>query len=84
MMRYERQCIEPALQTHCLSGEEVDSFCLKHRGKNLHLIAGRAWVTYDTNDVIVQSGETICIPASKHCVIISPVNRFETIYYQLQ
>jgi len=48
-----------------------------------HLIEGRAWITYDDNDVIVESGETIKIPASKYNVIISSANKYKTIRYQI-
>ena len=67
----------------CLSREEITSLCVKHSSVMFHLLEGRAWVTYDDNDVIVESGETINIPASKYHVIISAANKYKTIRYQI-
>ena len=66
-----------------LSSEEITSFCVKQRSIQFHLVEGRAWITYDHNDVIVESGETIHIPASKYRVIISSANKYKTIRYQI-
>lgn len=67
----------------CLSREEITSLCVKHNDVSFHLIEGRAWVTYDDSDVIVESGETISIPTSKHRIIISSANKYKTICYQI-
>ena len=67
----------------CLAANQIKSFPVKRRKKKFHLIEGRAWITYDNNDVIVESGETIAIPASRHRVIISASNPNHSICYQL-
>lgn len=66
-----------------LSREEIASLCVKDSSVIFRLIEGRAWVTYDDNDVIVESGETIHIPTSKYHVIISSANKYKTIRYQI-
>jgi len=66
-----------------LSSEEITSLRVKQSSMQFHLVEGRAWITYDDNDVIVESGETIHIPASKHRVIISSANKYKTIRYQI-
>ena len=67
----------------CLSSEEITSLRVKQSSMQFHLIEGRAWITYDDNDVIVESGETIHIPASKYRVIISSANKYKTIRYRI-
>ncbi len=66
-----------------LTSEEIASLGVKRNTMQFHLIEGRAWITYDDNDVIVESGETIKIPASKYNVIISSANKYKTIRYQI-
>lgn len=66
-----------------LSGEQLKSFRVGQRGMNIHLVEGRAWVSYDNHDVIVEHGEKIYIPRSKYRVIISPARNHETIRYQI-
>lgn len=66
-----------------LGGEAIDSFIVKHTDIRFHLIEGRAWITVDDNDIIVETGETICIPVSPYPVIISAANPQQTIRYQL-
>jgi len=66
-----------------LSSEEITSLRVKRDAIQFHLIEGRAWITYDDNDVIVERGETIHIPASKHRVLISSANKYKTIRYQI-
>ena len=66
-----------------LSTEEITSFCVQDHGVQFHLIEGRAWITYDDNDVIVESGETVNIPRSKYRVIVSSANKYKTIRYQI-
>jgi len=67
----------------CLSSEEIASLRVKRSTVQFHLIEGRAWITYDDNDVIVESGETINIPASKFRVLISSAIKYKTIHYQI-
>ena len=66
-----------------LTGEQLNTLEVRRNTVNFHLIEGRAWVTYDNNDVIVEHGETISIPVSKHRVIISPASRYKSIRYHL-
>lgn len=67
----------------CLTGKQIKSLHIRRNAKHFHVIEGRAWVTYDDNDVIVESGETIAIPASRHRIIISPTSVSSSICYQL-
>jgi mannose-6-phosphate isomerase-like protein (cupin superfamily) len=67
----------------CLSSEEITSLRVKHNSIQLHVVEGRAWVTYDDNDVIVESGETVNIPSSKYRIIISSANKYKNIRYQI-
>jgi len=67
----------------CLSSEEITSLRVKHNSIQFHVLEGRAWVTYEDNDVIVESGETINIPSSKYQVIISSAIKYKTIRYQI-
>lgn len=66
-----------------LTGQQIESVRIRRNSKNFHLVEGRAWITHDNNDVIVESGETIAIPASRHRVIISSSNPKHSIRYQL-
>ena len=67
----------------CLSGEQLSNLKIKRGVVSFHLTKGRAWVTYDDNDVIVEKGETIYIPSSKHPVLISSANPSRAICYQM-
>lgn len=66
-----------------LIGQQIESFYVKRESVTFHLIEGRAWITYDDNDVIVESGETVQLPASKHPIIVSSANLKHAINYQI-
>lgn len=66
-----------------LGGEEINSLKVTHEGVRFRLIAGRAWITVDDNDVIVEKDELVHLPISKHQIIISSANRHYPIQYQL-
>ena len=71
---------KPVLQ---LMGEQIASYFVRQTDMTFHLIEGRAWITYDDNDLIVERGETIHLPKSRHRIIVSAANPKQTISYQL-
>ncbi len=66
-----------------LTGQEINSLDVKRGGMLFRLIKGRAWITIDDNDVIVEQDEEVHLPISKHRVIISSANPYQAIQYQL-
>lgn len=49
-------------------------------GQSLHVISGCAWVTFDDEDHIVNSGETITLGPGHYNALVSPLSRYALLY----
>lgn len=65
---------------YCLCGDKVKRL---PAGSNVHVIEGRAWITYGIVDVIAEEGETVALPSHRQPAIISSTNTRADICYQI-
>lgn len=72
-----------APNNHCLDGDITARIPTGKTSQQLHLIEGRAWVTYGRMDIIVDAGESIEIPSRTQAIVISSTNTHKHICYQV-
>jgi hypothetical protein len=65
-------------KTVYLSAGEVRR--LQRTPHTIRLIAGRAWISVNGQDIVLVSGDEVCLAASRYPAVISSLNKRPAVY----
>lgn len=73
------------------NSNQIKNVCLETGVANLgtkvrkiEMCEGEAWLTYDDKDIALKPGHTIELDATKHPILISPLDGYEQIVFNYE
>jgi len=76
--------IESVLRRQCVQSEESlkhgETFRLDHRSRMIRVQSGTMWITWDGEDYILETGETMMFPTGTEDAVLSVPNDGQVIF----
>ncbi len=76
--------IESMLRRTCVQSEEKlkhgETFRLDHRARMLQVSSGQLWITWDGEDYVLETGETMMFPTGTEDAVLSVPNKGESVF----
>jgi mannose-6-phosphate isomerase-like protein (cupin superfamily) len=53
---------------------------LRRAAQRIHVVAGSAWISLDGDDIVLQRGQSVVLPAGQHAPVISATGHEPLVY----